>query len=1042
MLLIALYHGLELLIKHGSRVFLNFFDEHPEKTWIQSDDALTALLERLRDDLGINPLSLNRSILPDVFCEYRESVNLVHCLLLQCRPLIVPQMFVGQGASEVNNNLYKGNPRMIPREFMPQCRKMHITGQKDLRSMLGRKSSSSSSISLKDFEIGDFISETEFNDIYPNAQVENVSKEECGFGMSTWLEWQRTSQKTINVGHSVDTDIMTSLLQYSDAKRFNAPASTQNPTFNTQDLAAQDVQKQSPIKSKQTRKRQRLPLIKSPGKKDGDIRALFSTATKSTKNYTKLLNDLGIQNDGKIPTNIINLLVDLNFESTNFTRQCLICATICDCQLLKNIQKKHEHKTSVVNGKTLKLPDLNLIDDISIESILNVGKVKSPEYNSFINDVEIKSPVFQCKLNQSSNFDLEFDFEESDESSKAITESITKIESNTVENNFDIGDIEDIFANSSPEQNLEKETVVKKSEDPKETLGFFGLNSIDDIFADSVDNINVKVNNVPDIPKIDNKDLTADRKRSQLLNEQSQANVVNKNPPIIKSPSILSGNIRLDTEVPTSPILSSQPRKFVLSTKKKSMQCSTPVSCVKRKLSMEPEVLQLINKSEDISNKCIETKTNISNNRSMFTITQLVEMINKSNNDSNIKNDMIVNNEAEAVERCGSPVILTQAEKKFRSSSCHIDNNNSQYRKHDSLIILDSDSDDNTQPYNAHISEQINELSELNNVKSLSPNYKRKLEDDDKIAASPYFPKRQKLEESNKKSLTLQEKVLAALSSNKFNEPFEKNKRDTNCMFFSQKENKNPLNCVYKKNNSDDESKSRLEVLQAFRRDSKPNTKSKNKSFNKNNSLLINKSFDDSDDDFVTSQHNFRSGICTNGAVRSKRKTNHKVRKKTKESEFLDLEAELSSSASGDELSDTSAGSLVEFICDDDNDVTVDNHVDMRAHYMQSVKSPMKGMFKIPELPKKFDKAEVFSQFVEEEDAYEMDSFCVDSHIGLTQVHEMSDLEVAELVLENKRRKRANNKVNYESDVNNESVVVKRRPRVRRRIHSDSDESS
>ncbi|XP_050669308.1 Fanconi anemia group M protein isoform X2 [Leptidea sinapis] len=1153
MLLIALYHGLELLIKHGSRVFLNFFDEHPEKTWIQSDDALTALLERLRDDLGINPLSLNRSILPDgsipeipksisfghpkfdklkeimlnhfnrakqngqetkaiVFCEYRESVNLVHCLLLQCRPLIVPQMFVGQGASgkegkavvsqkqqlrvmrnfragacnalvctcvaeegldigsvelivcfdistsspvrlvqrcgrtgrerdgqvfilvtegrehqtlmdcmrqrdglnkkilhsqEVNNNLYKGNPRMIPREFMPQCRKMHITvktvdgnekkqekakkGQKDLRSMLGRKSSSSSSISLKDFEIGDFISETEFNDIYPNgfrdtnrrsdpieywkmnkAQVENVSKEECGFGMSTWLEWQRTSQKTINVGHSVDTDIMTSLLQYSDAKRFNAPASTQNPTFNTQDLAAQDVQKQSPIKSKQTRKRQRLPLIKSPGKKDGDIRALFSTATKSTKNYTKLLNDLGIQNDGKIPTNIINLLVDLNFESTNFTRQCLICATICDCQLLKNIQKKHEHKTSVVNGKTLKLPDLNLIDDISIESILNVGKVKSPEYNSFINDVEIKSPVFQCKLNQSSNFDLEFDFEESDESSKAITESITKIESNTVENNFDIGDIEDIFANSSPEQNLEKETVVKKSEDPKETLGFFGLNSIDDIFADSVDNINVKVNNVPDIPKIDNKDLTADRKRSQLLNEQSQANVVNKNPPIIKSPSILSGNIRLDTEVPTSPILSSQPRKFVLSTKKKSMQCSTPVSCVKRKLSMEPEVLQLINKSEDISNKCIETKTNISNNRSMFTITQLVEMINKSNNDSNIKNDMIVNNEAEAVERCGSPVILTQAEKKFRSSSCHIDNNNSQYRKHDSLIILDSDSDDNTQPYNAHISEQINELSELNNVKSLSPNYKRKLEDDDKIAASPYFPKRQKLEESNKKSLTLQEKVLAALSSNKFNEPFEKNKRDTNCMFFSQKENKNPLNCVYKKNNSDDESKSRLEVLQAFRRDSKPNTKSKNKSFNKNNSLLINKSFDDSDDDFVTSQHNFRSGICTNGAVRSKRKTNHKVRKKTKASEFLDLEAELSSSASGDELSDTSAGSLVEFICDDDNDVTVDNHVDMRAHYMQSVKSPMKGMFKIPELPKKFDKAEVFSQFVEEEDAYEM----------------------------------------------------------------------
>lgn len=64
-MLIALYHGLELLVKHGSRVFLNFFDEHPEKSWIQSDDRLTALLETLREDLGVNPLTLNRSMLPD-----------------------------------------------------------------------------------------------------------------------------------------------------------------------------------------------------------------------------------------------------------------------------------------------------------------------------------------------------------------------------------------------------------------------------------------------------------------------------------------------------------------------------------------------------------------------------------------------------------------------------------------------------------------------------------------------------------------------------------------------------------------------------------------------------------------------------------------------------------------------------------------------------------------------------------------------------------------------------------------------------------------
>lgn len=66
--LIALYHGLELLVKHGARVFLKFFDEHPEKSWIQSDDQLTALLERLRDDLGVIPVSLDSSVVPDVSC--------------------------------------------------------------------------------------------------------------------------------------------------------------------------------------------------------------------------------------------------------------------------------------------------------------------------------------------------------------------------------------------------------------------------------------------------------------------------------------------------------------------------------------------------------------------------------------------------------------------------------------------------------------------------------------------------------------------------------------------------------------------------------------------------------------------------------------------------------------------------------------------------------------------------------------------------------------------------------------------------------------
>lgn len=59
--------------------------------------------------------------------------------------------------------------------------------------------------------------------------------------------------------------------------------------------------------------------------------------------------------------------------------------------------------------------------------------------------------------------------------------------------------------------------------------------------------------------------------------------------------------------------------------------------------------------------------------------------------------------------------------------------------------------------------------------------------------------------------------------------------------------------------------------------------------------------------------------------------------KRDKARDFLDLEAELSScgSASGDELSDDSVGSIVDFICD--NNVSHGGE-DMHALYLRSVK--------------------------------------------------------------------------------------------------------
>lgn len=133
-------------------------------------------------------------------------------------------------------------------------------------------------------------------------------------------------------------------------------------------------------------------------------------------------------------------------------------------------------------------------------------------------------------------------------------------------------------------------------------------------------------------------------------------------------------------------------------------------------------------------------------------------------------------------------------------------------------------------------------------------------------------------------------------------------------------------------------------------------------------------------------------------------------------------------------------------------------------------RSPVKGVFKIPELPKKYNDMEVFSQYVEE-DNYEMvlyfyhkivwynnymnrnkntyniyfclqDSFCVDSHIGLTQANEISELELAEIVLEEKRRKKKSKSQTNPVVENDDSPVVRRKNKKARQIHSDSDESS
>ncbi|XP_060801684.1 Fanconi anemia group M protein [Amyelois transitella] len=1269
-ILIALYHGLELLIKHGSRVFLNFFDEHPEKSWMQADDQLTALLERLRDDLGVNPLSLDRSILPDgtipempknlcfghpkfdklkeimmehfikcqkngqdtraiVFCEYRESVNLVHCLLLQCRPIITPMMFVGQGASgkdgktvvsqkqqlrvmrsfragacnalvatcvaeegldvgavdlilcfdvasrspvrlvqrcgrtgrerggqvhilvtegrehqtlldcmrqrdglnkkvlqsrEVESCLYKSNPRMVPHDFVPVCQKMYITvakkqdpkekkdgiekakkGQKDLRTMLLGRASSGSSTSSKEVDVGTLISEEEFNEMFPDGFDDRkrlpapkeywaMSREKLNgmeyaedLKLHTWLEWQRSLQKTVNIGHSTDSEILSALLQCSDAKRFNMPPSTQNPVFHTQDIATQNLAISStprfvlsPAKTKQTKKKTKALPIKSPGKNYGDIRALFSTATKSTKSYTKLINDLGIQDNEGIPTHLINLLVDLSLDNSSKTENCYICQHLGDCSFISNIRK--ERKKLPLSLRFLlepKLPNPDLLDDVDANMLSKYGKNNESLINPNINksvdmdknlsgnfdlDFDFCSPEFYpagndktpvksnnnsspvLSLNKSkSNFELELEFNSPPPETKPTNNS-------SGNDNFEIGDIEDIFAESSPEENIQKEIMVvsdervdqskvkKQGQDKKdpnsegEALGFFGLDSIDDIFAedDSFD-------------KLPEPDIN-DNKIIETVSKNKKIDVPDYENP--RSPSILSGKV-----IPTSPILGSQINtKLKKLSMKKNMIPTTPISDISK--------TEFIHSHKSLADR--------SNNKSMFTITQLVDMINKTDNgnltlhNSNIKKDNSKVELEKGDERSNSPIILTQADKK-KSMNISLTNksNKNLSNKSESLIILDSDSDssDDTQIYECDFERSKDSVanSSKKNETVLNPSpapvtSKRKLdfEDDDFATSSPYFNKKHKPNPGSK-SLSLKEKVLAALSSNKVFPLSQKNNDpDVNFMTspvikLSQKENQNPFGDFIsnKKNTEIDKEKEcvsedKIEMLQMFKRHSKVKSpKNIMDNILKNNvSSQKRKMCFDSEDDFVSDDD--RNPRPSNDDVKKKSLINHKVRKKKKPNSFLELEAALSGSEpSSDELSDASAGSLADFLCDDDA-----ASPDIHAHYLRSIKSPVNnGVFKIPLLPQKYNKSDLFSQFVEE-DNYEMDSFCVDSHIGLTQANDVSELELAEIVLEEKRRAKRNKSPKTVTDESGDSPIVRRKNKITRQIHSDSDDSS
>ncbi|XP_043487514.1 Fanconi anemia group M protein homolog [Polistes fuscatus] len=142
-ILLTMYHAYELMIRHGLRAFYKFYQNHSDKFWMNSETQLQELIAEVQTYLGPFPdpqlfISGNIPEIPDnlvfghnkflklreillhhfsmasssgkdtraiVFVEYRDIVSEVYILLLQAKPMIRPQMFVGRSEQKQKSQI-------------------------------------------------------------------------------------------------------------------------------------------------------------------------------------------------------------------------------------------------------------------------------------------------------------------------------------------------------------------------------------------------------------------------------------------------------------------------------------------------------------------------------------------------------------------------------------------------------------------------------------------------------------------------------------------------------------------------------------------------------------------------------------------------------------------------------------------------------------------------------------------------------------------------------------------------------------------------
>ncbi|KAI4469154.1 fanconi anemia group m fancm family member [Holotrichia oblita] len=957
-LCITLYHGYELLIRHGLRGFLNYFKETVKEIYallVQHTPAIKpkyflgqSSITQKQQIHAVNSFRSGDCNTLISTCIGEEGLDIGEVDLIVCfdisnkSPIRLVQrmgrtgrkkegkiiVLVTEGkeeeilkeclvnkhylsknilkSREIHSNLFQHNPRMIPDSLTPTCQKIHVsvpklatkTKQKQgsLKSMLNNMAGSSKSPSVTQL----------FSDIEIIEIQDRIPKICTFWDRSTWmdlgddggklslpkrLESLRVPQPTNIIGHSKNCDMLTSLLQYGDSKRYNIPISQ---------IRVPEVVLVANKKSKFRRHNS------SDNYKQSDIRAMFMksqtvptqpTITEDLDNVANLVS--------KAATN--DLINELHNEISSYislscldNSSCKICDKLFTCYCTN--KRDYENRLDAWIQ-----PDLSILNDLNLNNILKFDKILNPiKYTLDDTDLACFSEI------------ADQDWDEFDTSYK---------------------NVDDRTHNFKFEAPKTCEKIINDDRTSMSALDFFKLDKIEDMW------------NCNDVNRIDSAETSpilnsADPKGKIWIRKNLFDSPVNKpklsNLNVVrKSDFFKSNNDKIETKEETAETQSRDHIKDLLS----NIGDFCDLSVFGIATENESKIVDI----KEYSNSGSEDLFGSSSNSPV------------RNDNTALDNTDFTNN------------VLTPETSKTVV---------------DSPSLIENDFQENTSPILfKHLAEIKSQISQQKLIRET------KIDDICDLSIFGIEPQ-QKERDIPPLSPTIgtNKRKFPSSSDDSFESP--KNKR-IKSQIIAQKQPPSAKN-----------------KPESIRKQNKPESPIRC----------------DSDDDFEDTPFKKSNGwICVKKPApppptapkpvtpkignKQKRRISRPKKKvapmKNRKTSYIDDEAILTSSDEAQFKDSNSEGGSSDdaFEMSFVNDATQDiaNTTDMHVKYLQTTKSPQrsKGLFKIPK-PPPLQPELVFSQDVDNtgNDTYLNDSFCVDDDVNLTQNDDLSELELAEIVLE------------------------------------------